>query len=80
MYVNFIPDLEKYNYFHFEQILISKLKFYLDLLLIIKVSLLNSCMQGVESADSILFGVEEQTFFYPDHVNNRKETTRRFNN
>lgn len=37
----------------------------------------HSCMQGVESVDNILFGAEEQTFFYPDHVNSRKETTRR---
>jgi len=37
-------------------------------------------MQGVESADSILFGVEEQSYFYPDHVNKRKDTTRRFKN
>lgn len=38
----------------------------------------HSVMQGVESIDNILFGCEEQTFFYPDHVNTRKETTRRF--
>ena len=40
----------------------------------------HSLMQGVESVDNILFGCEEQTYFYPDHVNNRKETTRRFTN
>ena len=38
----------------------------------------HSCMQGVEAIDNILFGCEEQTLFYPDHVNSRKETTRRF--
>ncbi|RNA01043.1 amine oxidase [Brachionus plicatilis] len=38
----------------------------------------HSLMQGVEAADNILFGCEEQTFFYPDHVNGRKEQTRRF--
>lgn len=38
----------------------------------------HSLMQGVEAADNILFGIEEQTYFYPDHVNSRKETTRRF--
>lgn len=37
----------------------------------------HSLMQGVESVDNILFGCEEQTYFYPDHVNSRKETTRR---
>ena len=35
-------------------------------------------MQGVEAADNILFGVEETTYFNPDYVNVRKETTRRF--
>ena len=39
----------------------------------------HSLMQGVEAADNILFGAEEQTFFFPDHVNNRRETTRRYN-
>jgi protoporphyrinogen oxidase len=39
----------------------------------------HSCMQGVESVDNILYGCEEQTFFYPDHVNTRKESTRRLN-
>jgi protoporphyrinogen oxidase len=38
----------------------------------------HSCLQGVEAVDNILFGCEEQTFFYPDHVNTRKETTRHF--
>jgi len=38
----------------------------------------HSVMQGVEAADNILFGCEEQTYFYPDHVNTRKETTRKF--
>jgi hypothetical protein len=38
----------------------------------------HSCMQGVEAVDNILFGCEEQTFFHADHVNSRKETTRKF--
>lgn len=38
----------------------------------------HSCMQGVEAVDNILFGCEEQTYFYADHVNSRRETTRRF--
>ncbi len=38
----------------------------------------HSCMQGVEAVDNILIGAEEQTFFYPDHVNSRKETTRSY--
>ena len=38
----------------------------------------HSCMQGVEAIDNILYGCEEQTYHFPDHVNNRKETTRRF--
>lgn len=38
----------------------------------------HSLMQGVEAVDNILFGCEEQTYFYPDHVNSRKETTQTF--
>ena len=36
----------------------------------------HSLMQGVEAVDRALFGAEEQTYFYPDHVNSRKNTTR----
>jgi len=38
----------------------------------------HSLMQGVEAADSVLFGVEETTYFYPDLVNTRKSTQRSF--
>jgi len=38
----------------------------------------HSLMQGVEAADRILFGVEEETYFYPDLVNTRKQTTRTY--
>ena len=37
----------------------------------------HSCMQGVEAVDCILFGCEEQTFFHANHVNGRKDTSRR---
>jgi len=38
----------------------------------------HSLMQGVEAADSALFGVEESTYFYPDFVNSRTVTQRSF--
>ena len=38
----------------------------------------HSLMQGVEAADSVLFGVEESTYSYPDLVNTRKTTQRSF--
>jgi len=38
----------------------------------------HSLMQGVEAADSVLFGVEESTYFYPDFVNTRKTTQRSY--
>lgn len=36
----------------------------------------HSLMQGVEAVDHAIFGAEEQTYLYPDHVNSRKNTTR----
>lgn len=38
----------------------------------------HSLMQGVEAADRVAFGVEENTYFYPDLVNLRKETIRSY--
>lgn len=35
-------------------------------------------MQGVEAADSVMYGVEETTYFHPDLVNTRKSTQRTF--
>jgi hypothetical protein len=40
----------------------------------------HSLMQGVEAADSVLFGVEETTYFYPDLVNTRQKTQRSYKN
>jgi protoporphyrinogen oxidase len=42
----------------------------------------HSLMQGVEAVDAALFGVEEQTYFYPDLVNSRpkSQTTRAYKN
>ena len=38
----------------------------------------HSLMQGVEAVDRALFGVEESTYFWPDLVNTRKTTSRRW--
>ncbi|MDP6934532.1 MAG: amine oxidoreductase, partial [Myxococcota bacterium] len=38
----------------------------------------HSLMQGVEAVDRLLLGVEETTYWHPDLVNQRRNTTRRF--
>lgn len=38
----------------------------------------HSLMQGVEAADSALFGIEETTYFYADLVNSRTNTQRSY--
>jgi len=40
----------------------------------------HSLMQGVEVADRVLLGIEEETYNYPDLVNGRKTTSRFYGN